>query len=235
MDDIKITDIYFTFFWIVMIIGLCLVYTGFITFGFLLFISIILVLIAVLVWKFAAEIEWVLFEKRRFKKEFKKRFSKNDNPEDMADADIDEEEEDYSKIRPRIHPQQYSMVTVLKNRFDQEEKEINSLIEVVFPNPQMTNTKFAGDVEKLHTLFYTKFRSLILFYNNYPVEDEVSLDTVKKGYDDLNKIYNTLMDLKKELSKLLIDDTDVDESLKEIKTSNDNLKNYKYINGDEYE
>ncbi len=227
MPDVDIKNIYFAFYWIVLIIGVCLVYTGFIPLRLLVFLLVILILVGVLVAKFAAEIEWVLFEKRRFKKDFEKRFSKNDKPEDMADADIDEEEEDYSKLRPRIHPQQYSMVTVLKNRFDQEEKEINSLIDVVFPNPQMTNTKFMDDVKKLNALFYAKFNSLVLFYKNYPVEDEISKFNVDKGYDDLKKIYNALLDLKKELSKLLIDDTDVDRVLEEINNSNNTVKNYK--------
>ena len=70
MPDVDIKNIYFAFYWIVLIIGVCLVYTGFIPLRLLVFLLVILILVGVLVAKFAAEIEWVLFEKRRFKKDF---------------------------------------------------------------------------------------------------------------------------------------------------------------------
>lgn len=216
------------FFTIFLIILSCMLYTGFINFKLFLFMIFISLLYVIGCYKGNS----VLVDY------FKRKYSKKNNIRIKVEEENGTQDNFYENIncRPKIHSYYYQMLLSLKSRFDNQEKETYNLIGILFPNPQITNEKFTEDIVKLHSLFYSKLDSLRLFYFNYPSEDEFSKSMVIKGYDDLIKIYEMLLDLKKELSKLLIEESDVEDSLDDIQQGIKDIHNYKInINLGDYE
>lgn len=216
------------FFTIFLIILSCMLYTGFINFKLFLFMIFISLLCIIGFYR----CNTVLGDY------FKRKYSKKNTIKIKVEDEKGTQDNFYENIncRPKIHSHYYQMLLSLKSRFDNQEKETYNLIEILFPNPQITNEKFTDDIVELHSLFYSKFDSLRLFYFNYPSEDDISKDMVIKGYEDLTKIYEMLLDLKKELSKLLIEESDVEDSLEDIQKVIKDIHNYKInINLGDYE
>lgn len=156
--------------------------------------------------------------------------------EGLCDS-LSDDEEEFCVVEPsveeklgkvKIHKDNYSAMKALKVRFDIEEKNINSIIEYIFPEPQMTNNKFRSDVLRVHNAFYSQYHDMDAFYRSYPVEDDMSIDIVNNGYINLDKLYNSLLDLSKELAKLSVHDVDTSEVVNDMDISKGSVEGYDF-------
>ena len=127
----------------------------------------------------------------------------------------------------KIYTEQYQRIRNLKAKFDKEEKDINTLIEHIFPAPQLTNNKFTTDINRLHKAFYKQYKSLHIYFRAYPNEDEVSSHVIHQGYDNLYEFYTALQNLTKELSELIVCDVPIENLMNDIEEEKESIKTYK--------
>lgn len=126
----------------------------------------------------------------------------------------------------KIYSDLYAKMEDLKYDFLTEEKQLQQLIEHIFPAPQITHNKFANDKERLHNAFFKQYRSLHIYYRAYPVEDGESWKVVTEGQDNLEQFYQALQDLIKELSSLLVCTQPIDNLMSDIAQDKDSVRDY---------
>lgn len=121
----------------------------------------------------------------------------------------------------------YNRIQDLKEQFDQEEQRVNTLIEFIFPAPQITYNKFSNDVTRLHNAFYKQYKSIHIYVRAYPYFDMDSQTVIHQAEDNLKNFLTSLKDLSKELAGLIVCDKSPDSLLREIKNESQSVKNYK--------
>ena len=126
----------------------------------------------------------------------------------------------------KIYPDLYDDTRRLKECFVANEKQLDKLIEFLFPAPQITHNKFANSKQRLHNAFFKQYRSLHVYYRAYPVEDSESWDVINEGKDNLMTFNTALENLIKELSTLLVCDESIDGLMNDIKIDTEDVKRY---------
>lgn len=127
---------------------------------------------------------------------------------------------------PKIFPQHYEIIQAKKRHFEREEKNVHTLIEFIFPAPQITNNKFYNDVTRLSKAFNKQYNSLHLYFRAYPKEDEVSKEVIAEGIDNLTDFNDKLEDLIKELSQLVVCNRPTDKLMEDMDEEIQSVKKY---------
>lgn len=116
--------------------------------------------------------------------------------------------------------------------FHKEHEIALSLIEKIFPSPQLTNDKYINDVEKVYNDCKKKYEKLVSFMATYPVEDSRSTEIVDNGISNLRDSYDAMKNLVSELSILLVEGEDI--NTEDLKRSINDIHNYSTLTGDDY-
>ena len=121
-----------------------------------------------------------------------------------------------------------TQITDLKIMFELKKQNTYELIEKCFPSPQMTNTKFKGNVEECSKIFYQKTDNLMLIINSsseYPAKLE---NEIKYGISILKEINNKLDSFNTELLINMSDSNDenYENVLEEMDMLIDSVKDY---------
>ena len=129
----------------------------------------------------------------------------------------------------KIFPKHYEIVQAKKRHFNREKKNAHTLIEFIFPAPQITHNKFYNDVIRLNNAFEKQYNSLHLYFRAYPKEDEISREVIGKGIDNLTDFNNKLEDLIKQLSQLVVCNKPTDNLMKDMEEEVESVKNYENV------
>lgn len=131
--------------------------------------------------------------------------------------------------KPSIYREEYETVEHLMEMFTAKREEAKTLIEVVFPSPQLTNSKFVDDIEEIDRDFFKVYNSLNLFFSFYPTEDKRSFNIISNEAEKLTVLYNRLINIIAELSILVLNE-DCDINPDDVKESSeqdtDNISMY---------
>lgn len=126
----------------------------------------------------------------------------------------------------KIFPKHYEIVQAKKRYFDRQKDNANTLIEFIFPAPQITYNKFYNDVTRLNKAFNKQYNSLHLYFRAYPKEDEISSEVIGKGIANLTDFNDKLEDLIKELSQLVVCNKPTDNLMNDMEKEVDSVKDY---------
>lgn len=129
----------------------------------------------------------------------------------------------------KIFPKHYEIIQAKKRVFDREKQNIYTLIEFIFPAPQVTHNKFYNDVTRLSKAFEKQYNSLHLYFRAYPKEDEISREVITKGIDNLTDFNDKLEDLIKELSQLVVCNKPTDNLMEDMEEEINSVKNYENV------
>ena len=129
----------------------------------------------------------------------------------------------------KIYSQHYEIIKAKKRVFDREKQNIYTLIEFIFPAPQVTHNKFYNDVTRLSKAFEKQYNSLHLYFRAYPKEDEISKEVIAKGIDNLTDFNDKLEDLIKELSQLVVCNKPTNNLMEDMDEEINSVKNYKNV------
>lgn len=129
----------------------------------------------------------------------------------------------------KIFPKHYEIIQAKKRNFDRQKRDINTLIEFIFPAPQITYNKFYNDVTRLSNAFDKQYNSLHLYFRAYPREDEISRKVIAEGIDNLTDFNNKIEDLIKQLSQLVVCNKPTDNLMKDMEEEIESVKNYENV------
>lgn len=130
---------------------------------------------------------------------------------------------------PKIYPSYYEIIQAKKRNFDKEKQNAYTLIEFIFPAPQITYNKFYNDVTRLTKAFEKQYNSLHLYFRAYPKQDAISHKVIVEGIDNLTEFGDKLEDLIKELSQLVVCDKSTENLIKDIEEETESVKNYEKV------
>lgn len=129
----------------------------------------------------------------------------------------------------KIFPKHYKIIQAKKRNFDRQKRDLNTLIEFIFPAPQITYNKFYNDVTRLSNAFDKQYNSLHLYFRAYPREDEISRKVIAEGIDNLTDFNNKIEDLIKQLSQLVVCNKPTDNLMKDMEEEVESVKNYENV------
>lgn len=145
----------------------------------------------------------------------------------------EEVKKDKDRMEIRIFADsKYNEIKHIVADFYKEHEIALSLIEKIFPSPQLTNDKYINDVEKVYNDCKKKYEKLVSFMTTYPVEDSRSTEIVDNGISNLRDSYDAMKNLVSELSILLVEGEDIDTE--DLKRSINDIHSYSTLTGDDY-
>lgn len=145
----------------------------------------------------------------------------------------EEVKKDKDRMEIRIFADsKYNEIKHIVADFHKEHEIALSLIEKIFPSPQLTNDKYINDVEKVYNDCKKKYEKLVSFMTTYPVEDSRSTEIVDNGISNLRDSYDAMKNLVSELSILLVEGEDIDTE--DLKRSINDIHSYSTLTGDDY-
>lgn len=145
----------------------------------------------------------------------------------------EEVKKDKDRMKIRIFADsKYNEIKHIVADFHKEHEIALSLIEKIFPSPQLTNDKYINDIEKVYNDCKKKYEKLIFFMTTYPVEDSRSTEIVDNGISNLRDSYDAMKSLVSELSILLVEEEDID--IEDLKRSINDVHSYSTLTGDDY-
>lgn len=124
----------------------------------------------------------------------------------------------------RIFEHKYYEIKAIKHDFNDEYKIATTLIEDLFPSPQLTNERYINEVDLVHDKFYEVYDKIVAFLESYPIEDKRSTTITEEAIANLNGLYYTLMRLTSELAVLSVETDDID--IEDVEDFVNNVHNY---------
>jgi len=130
---------------------------------------------------------------------------------------------------PTIFTHEDQIIQKKRRNFLSDKERALILIDFIFPKPQITYNKFYYDIERLQRAFDKQYNSLHLYLRAYPDHDIASHDVITQGMDNLNKFTESLEDLIKELSSLIVCDRETDTLINDLKNETESVKKYEKV------
>lgn len=137
----------------------------------------------------------------------------------------EEVKKDKDRMEIRIFADsKYNEIKHIASDFHKEHEIALSLIEKIFPSPQLTNERYINEVDLVHDKFYEVYDKIVAFLESYPIEDERSTIITDEAIANLNGLYYTLMRLTSELAVLSVETEDID--IGDVQDFVNNVHNY---------
>lgn len=131
-----------------------------------------------------------------------------------------------------IWEEQFREIQQIRQQFKQEEARVRSLIEFIFPAPQITCNKFSNDVTRLRRAFDKQYNSIHIYVRAYPSEDFVSEQVIESARKNLLNFLAALEEIAKELSGLIVCDRSTEDLMSDMKRESESIKQYREKNYD---
>lgn len=139
------------------------------------------------------------------------------------------------KTHPNIYREEYEIVEHLMHLFTKRRDEAKTLIEIVFPSPQLTNNKFVEEIEDIYKDFFKVYNNLNLFFSFYPEEDDRSKKIIEEETKKLSIMYNRINNIVAELSILTLNNNS-DISFKDVEEETErDIKEIRDFSKNDYE
>lgn len=129
-----------------------------------------------------------------------------------------------------IWEERFRDIQQIRQQFKQEETRVRSLIEFIFPAPQITCNKFSNDVTRLRRSFDKQYNSIHIYVRAYPSEDAVSEQVIESAKKNLLDFLIALEEIAKELSGLIVCDRNTEDLMSDIKRESESIKQYREQN-----
>ena len=126
-----------------------------------------------------------------------------------------------------IWEERFREIQQIRQQFKQEEARVRSLIEFIFPAPQIAYNKFSNDVTRLRRALDKQYNSIHIYVRAYPSEDAVGEQVIESARRNLLNFLIALEEIAKELCGLIVCDRNTEDLMSDMKRESESIKQYR--------